>query len=433
MVEKTKTINRDLTFPLVYGKKYTRNVLGGWTYQGQEAHGPFTGMSSLVRDYVSRTYGTLAGWKTLRDTQGWLPTNPLREYRHNHSQMNTAGGIFMAINGNTKIERDYSSQQIRVMSLGPGYLSTQGEQDGVIDPAKSRCLAKVRDMKVNVAVALAEGRQTVRMIAETAQKLGTAYQAFRKGNLKRAARVLGIKKPVGEAANHWLAYGLGWRPLVGDLKGLAELAAQQLELGGRGPRMKAVSYNSSSASVNQVTVTNQGSSWSVRGDYRVRGGWTYQAKAGLVCELEYTSAALAAQVGFGLWDPLSTAWELTPFSFVFDYVIDVGTWLEESSSLQGWKVVTGFTSLSQEFRGDQTWENLKVHNASGFAQPATMTRGSPRVPFRQRWHVRAAWTGSAPSIKAPLWDGLNARRITTIGALMKQLTAGDRTKGGYKP
>lgn len=433
MAYKNKLIVRDITTPANSWRKYTRNASGGWTYLGQEAKGPWTGMQSLVRSYVSRGYNTLPGWKALLETNGYLPTNSMSESQHRHNQMSTSGCVFMSNDGTSKVECDYAPHQVRVMSAGPGYLSTAAQQDGVVGPAKSRVLAKTRDMKVNVAVAFGEGRKTVQMLADTARTLGKAYSAFRKGNFKKVARELGIDRPAKGFANHWLAYQYGWRPLLSDAVGLAELAAQHLELGGRPVRFRVTGGNTGGIGVNQVTVTNQGSTWTVRGNYRVNGRWVYRAQAGLLLESDFTPAALAAQTGFGLTDLSLFAWETTPFSFVFDWFVDVGTRLEEMSSLQGWVVLAGWESLSQSFQGDHIWESLIVSSASGIGKAGHLVTGSVVIPFSQRYYKRSAWAGQPPSIRTPVWDALNANRVTTLGSLWRQRCSGDRKPGAYRP
>jgi hypothetical protein len=265
------------------------------------------------------------------------------------------------------------------------------------------------------------------MLRDTAQKLGNAYSAFRKGNFKRAAKVLGIKKPVGEAANHWLAYNYGWRPLLSDLKGAAELAAQHLALGGRGPRLKVSARNRVSSTVDIQGALNQGTYY-LNVDYRLSGEWQYDGHAGLFLQLVCTEAAFAAQLGFGLTDPALLAWELTPFSFVFDWFVDVGQYLESASSLQGWDVLDGYASLKQTFSGVQGFEHPRA-----WTTPYEEWNIPSKIPVLQTFYTRTYWPGTSPSIKTPLWDGLNARRLTTSAALWKQLTQGDRGPKAYRP
>jgi len=293
--------------------------------------------------------------------------------------------------------------------------------------AQTKALAKARDMKTNVAEFFGDGRKTVHMLRDTVNRLGKAYSLFRKRRYGAAAKELGIGKPKG-AANHWLEYTYGWSPLLSDAKALAELAAQHLGLGGRPPRFTATGSSVFSKKKQMNANPNNPVTWAygqLKGYY-----WQYDYEilchAGLLCEVEYTSAQLAAQLGYGLTDPALLAWELTPFSFVFDWFVDVGSWLESMGSLQGLKVKTGYTSITVSCEG-QAWGGT-VDNSN-----RPLVGLSPRVPFNFRNYNRQLWTGSITGIRMPLFDGLNARRLVTSAALWRQRTRGDREPGGYHP
>jgi len=428
MAYKAKTWNRDITAPGGVSTLYSQPVPGAWSVYGTENLLPWSGLGSAVRDYKQRGWNTFAGWKEFRATNGYLPSQQMYESHLRHNQLHLADIVFtrLAPPAMKYVATGWRMQVLSMLVDGrPGWKYTQSQTDKILWPVKDKCLQKARDMKVNAAVALGEGRKTVQMIADTARKLGTAYSAFRKGNFKKVAKTLGVKKPTGEAANNWLAWSYGWSPLLSDTKGLAELAAQHLALGGRGPRIKVRSSHAEGSGVDAILATNQGTTW-LNGSYRVTGDWVYQAKAGLLLELEYEGAAFAAQLGFGVTDPALLAWELIPFSFVFDWFVDVGSYLESASSLQGWRVIDGWASLKQTFDGEQTFVN-----ARGWTTPYESSSKLPYVPMKQTHYSRVAWSGSAPTLRTPLWDGLNARRLTTVAALYRQLCIDDRKPGRY--
>jgi hypothetical protein len=291
-------------------------------------------------------------------------------------------------------------------------------------------------MKVNLAVAFGEGRQTIQMIADTARKLGQAYSAFRKGHFKKVSKVLGIPKPSGTAANHWLEWAYGWKPLLSDVKGLAELAAQQIEsVAGRPTRftVRGTSRRSYRAS-STVGTTDQPNflgtymkyNWVPDPDHgTMDAGVMLKVQAGLLCEIQSTTAALAAQTGFGVADAALFAWELTPFSFVFDWFIDIGSALENLGALQGIRVLDGFTTSLMTARGVFFLTNT---------HPSWVVQGIlPKTAYTHRVYSRQFWNGGVPTIRLPLADGLNARRIITSAALWRQRCRGDRSFGNYRP
>lgn len=428
-------------------------VIGTWSYDsvsfGTPVHESGTFLPSnetaenagytWVKQYHYRDWNTTPAWKTLLATTGYLPTLNMSERLKVHKQPAYTLRLqrpvlqgFLAWNWASCPTP--SSTQVGGSQHSAAVLS-ELQNDALI---KAR--SKARDMKVNLAVALGEGRQTIRMIADIAEKLGRAYQAFRKRDFKKAAKTLGISKPSKESANHWLAYSYGWKPLLSDVKGLAELAAQQMEpVAGRRPRfrVRATSYRSVDAPVLMGATScpppcsgsaNLNSIY--RPDPRISdklGGAVASATAGLLCEIESTGAALAAQTGFALTDPLLLAWELTPFSFVFDWFIDVGGWLEDLSAMQGIKILDAFSSVITEYKGETQFV-LPANSSWKFdgAPP-------PRTRYRLRTYTRSKITGGGTTMRVPLSDGLNARRIITTAALWRQRLRGDRVPGGYNP
>jgi hypothetical protein len=281
-------------------------------------------------------------------------------------------------------------------------------------------------MQTNVAEFFGDGRKTVNMVLGTAKRLGSAYRDFLHGRFSKAAKSLGIKKPAGTAANHWLEYTYGWSPLLSDAHALAEKAAQQIGLGGRPPRFTATGKAWIGKSFLEKNPNAYVDYHNGLIGYTWRGNYKATARAGLLCEIEYSWSQLFASLGLGLTDPLVLAWELTPFSFVFDWFIDVGSWLEQASSLQGVKVLTGFTSLERmsyglAISGNKTYDNW------------TLT-GPPVVSqYAHRHYSRNPWTGGYLRFRMPLIDGLKAGRLVTTASLWRQRCRGDRLPGRYNP
>lgn len=420
-------------------KNWTKNIIGSYTHNGQvTAFGvtsPYgdSGTAANPARYLqyqsfSRAWFTTDGWRALLAAQGWLPTQPMSEYQwkswqpYQYSTFNISNSIYQGeVRGTVVFTMPTTLAEVNLD--GSGSIIA----DLLLD-AQYKAKSQARDMKSNVAVLFGEGRQTVNMLVQAAQRLGRSYRDFRRGRFRKAADILGIKKPTGSAANHWLEYTYGWAPLVSDCVGLAELAAQHLGLGGRPPRLTCRSVKTYRD--HAVLTGTPGPDFFGNLD---RYEWKIdefvaEARAGLLLEVEYTEAATAAQLGFGLYDPLLTAWELTPFSFVFDWFIDVGSWLEQMSSLQGMRVLTGYYSLTYSSKGSVSggpWTGgIGTWKLQGLVPPGA---------FSGRSYSRTPWNGGLLSLRMPLKDGLNARRLVTTAALWRQRLRGDRVPGHYRP
>lgn len=382
-----------------------------------------TDRRSQSQSYLYREWNQTVGWRTFLQSEHYLKTLEMADRRRSSLQKTTS---FVAedIWGTERYEvMDASADVFYPFEVAASQWNNF-DFSGLTADAKVKCLAKVRDMKVNLPVFFGEGRQTVRMLTDTARTLYKSYRAFRRGRFKQAADILGITKPSGTAANHWLAYQYGWKPLLSDALGFAKLAFDHLEMGGRKPRMTVTAKNSVTQH-DKYSVTGVGIA-GLQGNFVAEGDITVTSKAGLLVELDYSPSALAAQLGLGLTDPLLLAWELTPFSFVFDWFIDVGGYLESCSALQGWTVLDGWDTRERHGTYVARWV---------FAYPNfKVTEGlMPSGAFQDRSFSRRPWTGVPPFVvfRSPV-SALGADRLKTSAALFRQRTMGDRN-GSYRP
>lgn len=192
---------------------------------------------------------------------------------------------------------------------------------------------KVAGSSFNAGVFLAEAPQALRMIYDSARRIDQALRYAKRGNFLGAARALtngrpNVRVPKTRAtANNWLELQYGWLPLLSDVYDAASFLAEQ--------------YNVEQKFVVRVkkqigwTITpNIGSpsSVSVSG---CQGSEVRRIKAVL---REKDIAKLS-----GLMDPASVLWEKLPYSFVVDWLLPIGSWLEArglASALTGTFVVS---------------------------------------------------------------------------------------------
>lgn len=427
---KQKTENRLSPGTPTSWDTWIRGALGTYSYlaSGSGTNSRPNG-SHRVRQWW--TYGGPGTWKSFRAANGYLPT---QGYSDDFEFFNNPGTVstYYYLSGQYRVDMK-TTDPVYIERLS-GYVGSENDYcfgtsllSALRTDAKQQALSKARDLKVNVPVMLGEGRQTVNMLADTARTLGRAYRSFRRGRFRQAADQLGIPfssvtdKGRG-AANHWLAYSYGWMPLLSDAKGLLKLAEKGLLDSDRGPRFSVRSSTQMTKNIDRTT-EGQGAGNLPGGQTKHRGFNVATARAGLLLEYKPGASGLTS-VGMGSFDPLLMAWELTPFSFVFDWFIDVGSWLENLSTLQDVTVLAGFESHVEDIYFVSTMERP---GTSGWTTPV-----KPRGFTTWRSYRRYNWLGSV-SLRTPLWDGFNARRLTTTAALWRQRTRGDRVPGGYRP
>lgn len=123
-----------------------------------------------------------------------------------------------------------------------------------------------------------------------------------------------IRDPVAPA---WMVARFGIRPLVADISNMLSLLNKN-----RGIRSRS-SVKSSDSKVNQDRVLQSNGGVPVFIDRTTH----------LYSEISYgclyeTSFSMQLLSSLGLTRPLTSAWELTRLSWLVDYVVDVGTWLD---------------------------------------------------------------------------------------------------------
>jgi hypothetical protein len=190
---------------------------------------------------------------------------------------------------------------------------------------------ELRGSDFNMATFLGEGHQSLAMIAQAATRLARGYQAFRKGDLvdaaswllsggatRRGSRKIQSKKDFHRAttksgANNWLELQYGWLPLLSDMKAGAEQLSHLLHV----PFKK------------RYSVTKRWTKDCREPDPGPELRYWSDARQSVSRRIIATiSEPESLPVVSGILDPELVAWELTPFSFVADWVVPIGDYLE---------------------------------------------------------------------------------------------------------
>lgn len=212
-----------------------------------------------------------------------------------------------------------------------------------------RTRGKIKSQRVNLMQALGERKQTAQLITDLAvdlvrvgkslartggaEVLVTASDAIL-GRSRRKTRIPWSKSSK-RAAQRWNQYQYGIRPLMSDIYGSASAVAIQAR---RGlfhydvKRKVVVDHRASFGGTTGENVTT------VR-TYKQRTRWKYDL--GPVPELS----------SLGLLNPAALVWELTPWSHVADWVLNMGVFLNGLDALAGTHSVNALQSLMIDSRG----------------------------------------------------------------------------------
>lgn len=137
-------------------------------------------------------------------------------------------------------------------------------------------------------------------------------------------------------SNLWLEWHFGWSPLISDCQAAAKVISDPIpdtKIYGQAETFERYAYTTVTGTLNKTTETR-----SVVTRHRCRQG-AYVA-------ITNPNLALAGQLG--LLNPAALAWEIVPFSFVVDWFVNVGDWL------QGFTDFAGMT-LRMPYTSQHTW------------------------------------------------------------------------------
>lgn len=264
-------------------------------------------------------------------------------------------------------------------------------------------------------VALAEYAQTARLLKTNAAKIVHGLIALKKGHLLDIPAILGfgatasyrrkaakLKRfdDVQQLSRFWLEIQYGWKPLYQDVYNAFEAVHKARNR----PdylvmRASGSDSNYSESSINGTVIS--GNRCSVRVNCRVSVNLNDQ-----------NQAILAANTA-GITNPALVAWELIPFSFVADWFLPIGNYLDAMGTLS----LTTFSNPSLSIRQDATrwFGGTYVEPYWGPGVSVSVEYGSSRmVEFERRLNGPSV---SVPQFKNPFSALHVANAITLIVSL----------------
>jgi hypothetical protein len=264
--------------------------------------------------------------------------------------------------------RRYTGDLMNVPMIGPGATTSRfdpllysaypisastGEYAAAVSAATSKAISRLADraknQSVNLAQFIAERKQTAKLFAETVVRVAKAVRSLKQGQVTSAWRSL-FPPSSKQLANDFLAWQFGVKPLISDIEG----AAKMLAVGP--PKLefdiivkKRVDFEPEHATENQLRPIPVKSILSSNGYVEV----TYKFR--VRCQIP----ALKNLSSLGFGNLASLAWELTPWSFVIDWALPIGNYINSLDSFDGLEVLYGHktvfsrknTSISRDYGG----------------------------------------------------------------------------------
>lgn len=264
---------------------------------------------------------------------------------------------------------------------------------------QSKLVEQVKGHKFNLAVDLAQAHQLVNMCSSSLLHLGRSLRYLKRGDISSALRELGVKGKNSklkskDVSGRWLEIQYGWMPFLSSCYESAK-AFEELSKG-RSTRVVAT--------VAKWQVVNRSASPS---NYTSLG--VSKMSKRIVCEL---TEELSLARSLGLTDPLSVLWEITPYSFVADWFIPIGSYLDNLNvipELNGRFLTTFYKRCPAEI----TW-----------TKPGSNWDGARRKGYRIEVErtVSTSLTTQRPQF-VDLGSAVRGKRIANAISLFHQLIA----------
>lgn len=276
--------------------------------------------------------------------------------------------------------------------------------------AYNKALAKARsrvwgDVQASLAVDILEGRETAKMLSDKARDLANAALRARRGDWGGVAKVLGVNKPKGfnkheDFASRWLAFRYGWTPLVNSIWDMCKVLDSAIPKG-------SIFATGRASEVREFVNQNAGSA------RRYDSTVTFHATVKVKVDVRDPYVARLKQLG--LTNPLSWAWEVITLSFVVDWFVGVGAYLD------GFDAMTGLDCTEYN-------ETLGIIESGKqyFSSPIAGYPAGTILRTYEAKHKSRSLTAKFPLPKFTWGTGINALRAADSLALAANLLKGKR-------
>lgn len=401
-----------------FGAGNVRSIINGTTVDYTVLDGTTVGIYGYKRDFVGAVTPNI---RELRRLHKPLPFNDYEAYtvRDNGSLYTNRYWIDARDpeTGSLHTVYDQEVQYSNCCFYAPLTPLNDSPVSEAIRRAETRLREKVGGLTVNLAQAFGERKQTAMLIAQSMERILSVARAARHGDLIDIALQLGypVKRNIRKGrvygydrrtlinpgdrfnlANVWLEYKYGWKPLMQDIYGSIELLNKKIVSDGLSVGSSANGYYSEEGSLTPK--------------YSLKKSTRARLRFHVRCQDEMV--ALAASTG--ITNPALLAWELIPFSFVMDWFIPVGNYLEGLSAYDGFTFLNGSLSTvtngtyfgNYQYSQDSDLEHTRVHGIRHQTRSAYVRQAIARPPLLP------------PSFRNPI-GGDPADRFATALSLLK--------------
>lgn len=299
------------------------------------------------------------------------------------------------------------------------------DEDGLVTQALARAKQPIWD----VLTFAAELRSTQALLTSfwsrfesSIRKAFAAYYEYAKRRSKKGGG-RAIRVSWDEFTGWWLTTRYGWRPLIMEMKSIQDAITALLSKASKQELRTGASVRSDSATGSKALLSPM---WCAGHVSVVSSGDSFMTE---IITTQTVEVRKRAFVGFrhsggltgtlGL-DPLVTAWELVTLSFVVDWFIDIGSWIQSWTPFVNGSVQ--YCGVSTEIVTTTTTTARRIYrdHPSYLGSPGGLTTYTSITTMKSR--RPANYTASVPQVEFDLdWT-----QLMDLIAIASQLKYGKR-------
>lgn len=260
----------------------------------------------------------------------------------------------------------------------------------VADLVRMSATARSNSPDADVGLMLAEGAETMHLVRNSLSLVLTPWRHLH----KIPSYVKGFKRQLSYVASKWLEYRYGVMPLLLDVQSLQDLYTQNVVR-----PVDEIRKSSAMKYVDKTLILDENGSYT-RSAHMWKMSWNYRVhkESRVTCHVYYRVVDRNSEnrIGLGFLQLPSLAWELVPYSFVVDWVFNIGDWLKawqprpdhiELGNSIGYKTsiisqatLTGLSGYGGNFRNKT---DIPVLQATDFWESYTRVIGTPLPVYPQ--------------------------------------------------
>lgn len=277
----------------------------------------------------------------------------------------------------------------------------------VVADLDARCLTKlyerVKNQSTNLATAMAQGVQTKNLIADAVMRIIKALLAIKRLQFTKALRSL-LPTNSKAVANDYLAYQFGVKPLISDINGILNQVNK--------PESSEFTVNATVKSDKVIGNSTQSVNYYWKGTLTFSTMTQHTVKYSARIR---TSTGVRDLGRLGFTNPAALAWEIIPWSFIIDWLIPIGNYLNSQDAFVGCQVLSVHRTVIVET------SIIHVHqiggvDAIGYTWPSAICGWKTTYKSVVRTPLPIVPALTIPSIKSPV----SFKHILLSIALLRQ-------------